>query len=261
MGLKDLREKFHNLDAKFSSVFHQEKDGVKKPSWGKIVPTWFALIIVLFIASSLTFSPVAVQSFFSVEVQAELTPTFSEYKLEFSSMKSSLYYIYSTSDSRIKEVYHVSYNGNLKAVLDTSNIMHSDKFEKIMESYLEGNNEYNATVDLELTAYDSSNKKIETTYYMGLDDGNLNIKHGVIDLLLFQGSKIDFKDGILTITFYGKDERLSDSLFNNSLENIDHIDVVFHVFNKNITNTSNPDYYNYTLNFTIPNNSIKVINK
>ncbi|MCL2157256.1 MAG: hypothetical protein FWH54_04455 [Methanobrevibacter sp.] len=254
MSLKGLREKFHNLDAKFSSVFHKEEDGMKKPSWAKIIPTWLFLIIVLSLISSLAISS------YTVEVHEELTPTFSEYTLEYGSYKSSIYYIYPKAGSNSKDVYHISYDGNLKAVLDTSNIFYSDKFEMIMDSYLNGDNEYNASVNLELTAYDSNDKKIETSYSMGLDDGNLNIKHGVIDLLLFSGSKIDFKDGILTITFNGQDQRLSDSSFNTTLQNIDHINGVIHVFNKNTVETSNPNYYNYTLNFKIPKSSINVKN-
>mgnify|MGYP003240267631 FL=1 len=48
MGIKELREKFHEEDAKVSEKFHKSENGLKKPSWGKIVITW---LIVLVIAS------------------------------------------------------------------------------------------------------------------------------------------------------------------------------------------------------------------
>jgi hypothetical protein len=248
MSLKDLREKFHDLDSKISSVFHKEKEGVKKPSWEKIIPTWLALIIVLSLASSVAIS------FVTVDVNEELTPVFAEYNLEHSSNKSSLYFISSPAGS--KEVFHIAYEGKLNVKLNSSNIHQNDQFGKVMESYSNGNNEYNASVDIELTAYDSNNKKINTSYTMGLDDGYLNIKHELIDLLLFNGSKIDFQDGILSLTFIGSDQRLSDSSFDSSLSNIDHIDGVIHIFNKNSLDKSDSGYYSYTINFKIPKSSI-----
>ncbi len=36
MGIKELREKFHDQDKNFSSHFHSnDQNGVKKPSWGE----------------------------------------------------------------------------------------------------------------------------------------------------------------------------------------------------------------------------------
>ena len=255
MSLKDLREKFHDHDAKISALFHQDEDGVKKPSWGKIIPTWLGLIIVLSIVSSIAI-PSAI-----VDVNEELTPAFSEYNLEFTSFESTTHYIYSESEGiPNKMANHISYEGKLKIELDTSNIPHNDYFEKVMKSYLNGDNEYNASVDIELIAFDANGNEINTTYFMGLDDNSLNIKQGVIDLLLLNGSKIDFKNGVLTIASMGNDQRITDSPFNSSLQNIDHIKGVVHVYNKNTIETSDPSFYNYTLNFTIVKNSINVKN-
>ncbi|MDR2967861.1 MAG: hypothetical protein LBU74_07950 [Methanobacteriaceae archaeon] len=252
MGLKDLREKFHDYDAKFSSLFHKDKERLKKPSWGKIIPTWLGLVIVLSIISSIAIVSV------SLDVNEELTPV-SSYDLKYNSYKSSFYFIYSKSaNGPNQEVYHISYDGRLKIELDTSDISHNDYFGKIMESYLNGNNEYNASVDVELTAYDNNDEEIKTTYTMGLDDSNLNIKQDLIDFLFFKGSKIRYKDGILTIITKNKDERLSDSSLSDSLNNIDHIDGVIHVFNKNALKTSDSGFYKYTLNFTIPKTSINI---
>lgn len=47
MGIKELRENFHEKDADFSSHFHKIENGVKKPSWGKIIITWLVIIIAL----------------------------------------------------------------------------------------------------------------------------------------------------------------------------------------------------------------------
>lgn len=49
MGLKELREKFHEKDSDFSSHFHKNENGVKKPSWGKIIITWLITVFVLLI--------------------------------------------------------------------------------------------------------------------------------------------------------------------------------------------------------------------
>ena len=48
MGIKELREKFHDQDKNFSSHFHSnDQNGVKKPSWGKIIIAWLITIIVM----------------------------------------------------------------------------------------------------------------------------------------------------------------------------------------------------------------------
>ncbi|MBZ9570575.1 hypothetical protein KQY27_03320 [Methanobrevibacter sp. TMH8] len=48
MGIKELREKFHGEDAKFSSHFHNtDENGIKKPSWGKIIVAWLITIIAV----------------------------------------------------------------------------------------------------------------------------------------------------------------------------------------------------------------------
>ena len=257
MNLKDLREKFHDYDAKISSAFHKDENRMKNPSWGKIIFSWLSLVIILAVVSSLAITPLTTEG----DVYQEITPVFSDYRLEYGSYKSSTYYIYSKSGNYPnKEVYHISYDGKLKVSVNTSNISNNDYFVKVMDSYINGNNEYNASVDVKFTAYDSKDKKIDTFYSLGLDDGNLNIRHGIIDLLLFNKPKIEYKDGFLTVTVTGNDKRLSDSSLSSSLDNIDHIDGTIHVFNKDAGKTSDHDFYNYTLHFTIPKSSINVKN-
>jgi len=254
MGLKDLREKFHAYDAKLSSMFHKDKDGLKKPSWGKIIPTWLGLIILLVIVSSIA------SALFIADVNQEITPTSATYTLDYSSYKSSIYYIYFKSGSGPNtDAYHISYDGKLKLVIDTSDIPHDDYLRKILESYQNGENEFNASISYNLTAYDSSDNEIDTSYFMMIDnDKNSDMNYNFIDLLRFDDPKLELKDGFLTITFNGKDKRLSDSPFNDSLKNIDHIDVAIHIFNKNAEESSDPGFYNYILYFTIPKSSINV---
>ncbi|MCL2114709.1 MAG: hypothetical protein FWH29_00630 [Methanobrevibacter sp.] len=253
MSLKDLRDKFHHYDAKVSSFFHNDKDGMKKPSWGKIIVTWLGLIILLAVVSSVA------TSVFIVDVNQEITPVSSLYNLDYNSYKSSSYYITQIGGPN-KDAYHISYDGKLKVELNTSDIPHSDYLEKILESYLNGSNEYNASVSVELTAYDSSDSVIKTLYYMSIDnDSGSSMYYKNIDLLLFKGLKFDFKDNIFTITSNGSDKRVSDSIFNDSLKNIDHINGVIYISN-NALETSDPGFYNYTLNFTIPKSSINIKN-
>ena len=253
MNLKGLREKFHEYDSKVSSLFHKDEDGMKKPSWVRIIPTWLGLIIILIVAGSV------VTTMLTVEVNEELIPSYSGYNLRYSSYKSSYYYISVSGDSPNKDAYHIAYDGRIKIDLDTADIPHSDYFGEIMESYLNGNNEYNASVNIELTAYDSDDKEIDTSYTMRPDNNNnSDMLFESFDLLNFKNLKFDFKNGILTIAHSAKDRRISDSPLNNSLENIDHVECIIHVYNINALETSDPGYYNYTLNFTIPKTAINV---
>ena len=252
MGLKDLREKFHGYDAKVSSKFHKDSDGLKKPSWGKIILTWLGLLIVLFVVSW------ASSVLLTVDVNQEITPTSSAYTLDYSSSKSSTYYIYSRLTGARQDAYHISHDGKLNIAINTSDIDHGDYFEEIMESYLNGENEYNASFDVNLTAYDSSGNKVDTFYFMGVTSSNSNIVLKSIDLLYNDNLKTKYKDGVLTLTAKGNDSRISDSSFNSSLKNIDNIECVIHVVNENAKEPSDSGFYSYTLNLTIPKNSINI---
>ena len=253
MNLKGLREKFHEYDSKVSSLFHKDEEDMKKPSWVRIIPTWLGLIIILIVAGSV------VNTLLTVEVNEELIPSYSGYNLRYSSYKSSSIYIYSVSgDSPNMDAYHIAYDGRIKIDLDTTDIPHSNYFGEIMESYLNGKNEYNASVNIELTAYDSDDNEIDTSYTMRLNNTNSDMLFESFELLNFKDLKFDFKNGILTIAHSTNDKRISDSPINNSLENIDHIEGVIHVYNINALEPSDSGYYNYTLNFTIPKTAINV---
>lgn len=255
MKLNDLKEKFHGYDTKISSKFHKNVNGVKKPSWGKIILVWIGLIVLLSLIS------VAITSLSTVDVDQELTPISSLYNLNYNSSKSSTYYIYYKSGNQANDdAYNIAYNGKLKVELDTSDIPHSDHFEEIMNSYSDGENEYNATVDFNLTAYDKNDVSVSTKYFLGVADSSGDIVFELIDLLFNSNQKISINDGILTITGSDKAKELSDSPLNSSLKNIDHIEGVINVYNKNVQEPSDPGFYNYTLKFTIPKDSIRIKN-
>lgn len=72
MEIKELREKFHDEDRKFSSNFYNaDGKGIKKPSWGKIIITWLITII----AMSIIVGAISSAIFYEPETNLHLNST------------------------------------------------------------------------------------------------------------------------------------------------------------------------------------------
>ncbi|WP_054835440.1 hypothetical protein [Methanobrevibacter arboriphilus] len=55
MGIKELREQFHEQDAKVSEKFHKNEGGLKKLHGGKILITWFLVLVIASLVFGIVF--------------------------------------------------------------------------------------------------------------------------------------------------------------------------------------------------------------
>ncbi|KZX14925.1 zinc ribbon domain-containing protein [Methanobrevibacter curvatus] len=236
----------------------------KKSSNKKLIIAVVAVIAVIAVGAF------ALISFFGPTiVSEEIELTSAAYKLTYDSHVSKSYYIYSKSGkSPNKNAYILSYNGKLKIALDTKTVSQGEKLSEILDSYINGDNEHNATYDLELSAYDSNDNIIKTTYNPGVANDNWNIVTKKIDLLFLPNlisspasdillNDASFKNNILTIALKGKGDEIGDEGFSSKIHKMDHINGVLNIYSKHLTQ-DDAGFFNYTLNFTIPKNKISV---
>ena len=222
------------------------------------------LIIVLVVVVAIVgIISVAILTAGPTDVIEDVDASSASYNLKYSYIKSSTYYLQWNDGSR-DDLYLPSFNGKLEAVLNTTDIPQSNSlsFEEIMNDYQNNNGaEYNATVDLNCTAYDKDGNVINTVYTY---DGET---YSLVDLLA-DSEKISYKDGILTITTKVKDTgKLSINPLSKELEKIDHILCEVHIYNSMYPPNSygeneakDSDYYSYILRFTIESKDIKIKN-
>ncbi|MDR1721800.1 MAG: zinc ribbon domain-containing protein [Methanobrevibacter sp.] len=230
-----------------SSLFYYEFKGEKKPRWGVI---GLSLLIIVVIAIGLV---AALGVFNPINVNEEINTASASYTLKYSSEKSSQY-TYKGSAA-----YAISYNGKFLVKIDTSKVSNGEYLGEVLDSYSNGGNDYNATIDSNFTAYNSKDSEISTNLFLNTMASDMTSNYKYVNLIKFTSSQTkSFADGILTLSFKGSGSDISSTSLSSSLKNIDYIKGTVHIYNYNARNSSDPGFYNYTLNFVVPSNSITV---